>query len=337
MKIKENFDEPKFLVFNNSENDWDNLLFEENYHYRQLFCWGEYQKNKGNKVIRLLLKDKNIFTPIQIIHKKFINLHFLYIPGGIPKNFLKRFDYFIKFLNLEFKIKIFYLRIDSNYFSDHERIFLLKENFFKSKVKTNNSLSLILKIDKNINFNSYFSKKWSHNLRRSIKKNTKIFINKEIDFFEFKRVIKDFNQTKKVNLTIEINQFKKIIDSAKNKICLITAYDKKNHLIGFKSFFYYKNDSWDFFTCTSKVGRSNLAGYLMLYTAFDFCRKNNINRYFLGAYDENKYPGVSYFKKETGAEIFEYEGEWEISNSNVYLYFINLLLLIYIKMKKFLF
>ena len=75
----------------------------------------------------------------------------------------------------------------------------------------------------------------------------------------------------------------------------------------------------------------------MLYTAFDFCKKNNINRYFLGAYDEVKYPGVSYFKKETGAEIFEYEGEWEISNSSIYLYFVNLLLLTYIKIKKFLF
>ena len=49
MKIKENFDEPKFLVFNNSENDWDNLLIEDNYHYRQLFCWGEYQKKRAIK------------------------------------------------------------------------------------------------------------------------------------------------------------------------------------------------------------------------------------------------------------------------------------------------
>ena len=192
MKIKENFDEPKFMVFNGSENDWDNLLIEDNYHYRQLFCWGEYQKKRGNKVIRLLFQDKNILTPIQIIHKKFINFHFLYIPGGIPKNYLKRFDYFIKFLNLEFKIKMFYLRTDSNFFSDSERNFLLKKYFFMSKVKTNNSSSLVFKIDKNINFDSYFSKKWSHNLKRSLKKNIKIFINNEIDFFEFKRVIKDF-------------------------------------------------------------------------------------------------------------------------------------------------
>ena len=175
---------------------------------------------------------------------------------------------------------MFYLRTDSNFFSDSERNFLLKKYFFMSKVKTNNSSSLVFKIDKNINFDSYFSKKWSHNLKRSLKKNIKIFINNEIDFFEFKRVIKDFNQTKKINLTVEINQFKKIIESARNKMCLIKAYDKNNDLIGFKSFFYYKNDSWDFFTCTSKVGRSNLAGYLMLYTAFDFCKKNNINRYF---------------------------------------------------------
>ena len=327
----------EFQIFNQTENEWDNLLVEKNFHYRQLYCWGEYQKTKGNKIIRLILVENNISTPLQIIHRRILNFSFLYIPGGIPKSYLINFNKLINFLKLQFKVKTYYLRTDSNYFDDKDRYLLLEKHLIKSKIKTNNNLSLILNIDKNNNFEKNFTSKWKQNLKRSFKKDINIFFNKDVNYAEFKTIINDFKKNKKLNLTIEINQFIQIIKSSDKKISIVSAYDNKKKLIGFKSFFHHNFDSWDFFTCTNTIGRNNLAGYTLLYNAINYSKNLNIKRYFLGAYDEAKYPGVSYFKKETGAKIFKYEGEWENSNSKMYSYFINFFLLIYFRFRLILF
>ena len=50
MTVKNKFiDKPQFSIFHGNEDDQNNLLNEKNFHYRQLYSWGEYQRKKQVK------------------------------------------------------------------------------------------------------------------------------------------------------------------------------------------------------------------------------------------------------------------------------------------------
>ena len=78
---------PQFSIFHGNEDDWNNLLNEKNFHQRQLYFWGEYQRKKASKVIRIIFKDDKEITPLKTFQKIFYFSFFIYARRYSKENF----------------------------------------------------------------------------------------------------------------------------------------------------------------------------------------------------------------------------------------------------------
>jgi hypothetical protein len=72
--------------------------------------------------------------------------------------------------------------------------------------------------------------------------------------------------------------------------------------------------AWDLLAATSVAGRKVYAAYALFWGLLERCRQLGVSLYDFSGVDPDGNPGVFNFKKGTGAELFEYLGEWEIAS-----------------------
>ena len=99
----------------------------------------------------------------------------------------------------------------------------------------------------------------------------------------------------------------------KKKLIVACCISNKNELLGFRSALLFGQRSFDIFGAVSIKGRSLKIGYPLLAKLLDECKNRGAINFNLGGYNPKK--KTSQFKIGTGANVYEYVGEWEKSNS----------------------
>lgn len=309
-----------FKIYNKNKEIWNNYILKNKINYRSLYEWGEYKESLGWKILRFTytdnLKNKYYF---QCTYKIKFFFGAFYIPNGLidKLNDIKSLKLFLKNFS---KKKLIYIRLD-----DTSSILKKNNDSYKNKwsrpwYRVNSSKSAVLGLNK--------APKFSNNYKRNLKKSKK---------FENEIVITNVpNPEDLVEITTKMNQFKKmeihsfrdfeLMNSKLSKyIKFVIVYDSDKNPISYRGALIINNCSWELCAANSYSGRTKSCGYLTMDIMYKKLKELNFNNYDLGAIIQRAH-GVSEFKISTGAEIYEYIGEYEYSNTVFLKYLINLII-----------
>ena len=316
-----------WIEFDGTKDQWNQYVDQFGGNYRQSWEWGEYKNSFSWEVSRFIYLTENKVThTVQILAKKKFFLCLVYIPGGISnKNFNGQNLGIEKIIYKKFKNFFTVIRLDSNYKLNKEiKSQLIKDLWKKPSYNINQGLSLELQIGQKSILETA-TRKWRYNYRKALKNNYEILIDRHPLKFnnEIISVANEMLGLKKDNVdrqeaVLELsNYFKKNLIVA----CCISS---NNEFLGFRSALLLGNRSFDIFGAVSIKGRKLKIGYPLLVNLLDECKNKGAINFNFGGYDPSKNTGQ--FKINSGADLYEYIGEWEKSNSLLFSRFLNFLI-----------
>ena len=316
-----------WIEFKGTKDQWNQYVDQFSGNYRQLWEWGEYKNSSSWEVSRLIYLNENRVThSVQILVKKFFFVCLVYIPGGISnKEFNGQSLEIEEIIFKKFKNFLTVIRFDSNYKLKKEiRLQLIKDSWKRPAYNINRGLSLEFQLDQKSILETA-TRKWRYNYRKAIKNNYQILIDRYPLKFnsEIMSVANEMLSLKKDNVdrqeaVLELSNYFK-----KNLIVACCISDN-NEFLGFRSALLFGNRSFDIFGAVSIKGRKLKIGYPLLVNLLDECKNRGAINFNFGGYEPSKNTGQ--FKINSGADLYEYVGEWEKTNSPFFSSVLNILI-----------
>ena len=201
---------------------------------------------------------------------------------------------------------------------------LIKDSWKRPAYNINRGLSLEFQLDQKSILETA-TRKWRYNYRKAIKNNYQILIDRYPLKFnsEIMSVANEMLSLKKDNVdrqeaVLELSNYFK-----KNLIVACCISDN-NEFLGFRSALLFGNRSFDIFGAVSIKGRKLKIGYPLLVNLLDECKNRGAINFNFGGYEPSKNTGQ--FKINSGADLYEYVGEWEKTNSPFFSRVLNILI-----------
>ena len=320
-----------FEVSKLNKNQWDDIVVKSDGDYRQFYEWGELKKIFGWDVLRLELKKNfEITSTCQLLIKRKWPLSFIYFPGSINGDqiYIKQLINFIK--NYKTKYFLKYLRIDLTIKKNEKVHNLIKNNnLFESLYKRSGNTKIecdlkysITEILKNCD------RKWRYNYNRALKNpmNIKIILNPNTDLIY--KLSKDLEKEKKLGRGHSHEEVKNIFTNLKKQIIYLEATDNTGRILGFRASLYNKNQAWDFFAVSTKLGRAYKSGYPLMIKTLEEAQKRDVKKYHFIGENPDRRKNVFNFKKGLNGKIHEYVGEIEWTNFYPVRLLVNLIFLL---------
>jgi len=157
------------------------------------------------------------------------------------------------------------------------------------------------------------SANWRHNLRRSEKRNPRVYLWKNPDVDEMIRVYDLMQHYKKLPPQTTREEIESMIKIFHDECVLVRCDDKDGNMLAFRGALINGEKAWDIFAATTPSGRNVYASHASFWELMRLCRERNVHWYDMGGVDPVNNPGVYDFKRGTGAKNLEYLGEWEYS------------------------
>jgi hypothetical protein len=309
--------------YTGTQQEWDKLVNSNGGNYRQLYLWGELQKNMGWEVTRLIGQFNNETFLTQLLAKKKFFFYVFYIPGGVTSS---HFGYgpILKFIKLIAKNKIYYIKIDSNYKFDAMGKRLFQLNDWSRPLYSINAAKIILvKLGDNTNFIAKASRRFRRQLTKSKQKNI-INLTKNTNANDIDAASTQMQIHKNVYLRDDPRNIIKSIDLFGKSLTTISAYDESNNMLGFRSALTMGERAWDFYAATTPLGRNKDVGYPLMHELLKALQEDGCEALILPLSKTNI--GDTQFKKRLNGEEQELMGEWEYSNSSIFRYSMNLVI-----------
>lgn len=101
-------DNEKWVLFEEGNKEWNNLVINSNGGCYQSYEWGEYKKHNGWIPFRIIRQDFETFYPVQVLAKKYWMFYLFFIPGLGDAEYLD--EYFYSYIRLLVGVNSFYLR-----------------------------------------------------------------------------------------------------------------------------------------------------------------------------------------------------------------------------------
>ena len=315
----------KWEIYNGSDEDWDQNVFNKNAHYRQLSFWGNLKKKMNWKILRLKCSNAET-TSIQIFYKKIFFINFFYCAGG-PIGSIKNLDEtFIIFLKKQTNSKINYIRIDDCSSDLNNLEFLEKSKLWnRPKYRMNEGKSAFFELPDKYDMNNLFensSRDFKSSLKRSKKKNLTYIYTDNPDSNHLAEISIGMFEKKKIKM-MEYQDFENFKLTLKKNMYYIIAYDENGNPLAYRAILIFENKAWDIAAATSLKGRKNFAGFGLFEELIKNLVKLSVKKYNLGSLII-KNEGVNSFKLGTGAKELLYVGEFEYCNLNFLKKLINL-------------
>ena len=326
----------------NSESNWISCesLSSTSSHFNEVisegiiynsYKWSVHLENLGWK--SYLWQDSSVEnkkTYIQSFIKFYpFKLAVVWIPGGVvgsSKN--------IKSLNQSIRNRLglnhCYIRMRShNIYNVKEHINFLINKWNRPLFSLNSNMTMILKISNN---NKQILSNFSRNWKRSIKKSSKskLIIRQIFDPKEITVIYNEMRISKslKSHEIYDFKSIKSILESFKDNIIVLGAYDTSNKLVAIRGAVYLNQIATDIFAATNQKGKSLSASNGLFYQLILNCREEGCIYYDLNGISPRDNMGVFLFKQGTGAEAVSLVGEFESSTNKLLSLLINLYLFI---------
>ncbi|MFH1643225.1 MAG: peptidoglycan bridge formation glycyltransferase FemA/FemB family protein [Patescibacteria group bacterium] len=300
----------------NSSKDWNRFIIENEGSFLQSFEWGEFQKKLGKQVYRIIVEENDQLLRAQIIKERIFLKDFLYVPYGpvFKKNISeeeKKESLNVFFKELQKQASVF-MRIEPN---DHlSDISNFKSEDSPKRIQPEKTLLLDLTRSESEIFNN-FQSKTRYNIRLAEKKEIKIGFLNEYDpiFFD---LIKKTRERQEISF-YEEQYYKNIFDFQSDdfKVNLVLA-ELNNKVIVASLVVFFGNTVTSLHTGSDYKYRQFKAPHLLRWRIIQEAKSRGYELYDFWGINEEKYPGITYFKKGFSDYEFSYGQSKDIVFSN---------------------
>ncbi len=299
------------LIFIKSKEQLNDLVGKQKYsQFLQSWQWGQFQEKVAGKIFRLGIQEKGQLTTVATIIKKLLPIgkSYFYCPRGpIVRNLKLEISnlLFDEIRKLAKKEKVIFFRFEPE-FSITNSQFLISKTIDVQPSKT-----LILDLFKSEEeLLKDMRQKTRYNIRLAERKGIKI-IEANINQFEnFWQIMNETSHRDNFRLHSQ-NYYQEMLKIEKDFIKLFLAeYEHKIIAVSIISFF--GNAVTYLHGASSNKYRNIMAPYLLQWHCMKLAKEQGYNYYDLGGVDENKWPGLTKFKKGFGGREFEYPGTFDL-------------------------
>ncbi len=294
-------------------------MIENKGSFLQSFEWGEFQKKNSKKVWFFQIEEKEILGQILLIKEKFFlnKKHFFYVPFGptfkrdlsqdrieeIVSQFLKEAQ------EIADDEKCVFLNIEPVFHFNYSEKFKFLD--VSKRIQPQKTLILNLEKPEEEIFNN-FHPKTKYNIRLAQKKGVEIVAlnkkNSDLDSVSdvFYEIMSKTGKRKEIGIYPK-NYYRKILDiySDDFKIELFLAKYQGKFIAGNIVVFFGKNSA-SLHSGFDYQYRTLKAPYLLRWQIISESKKRYCQSYDFWGIDEEKWPGITFFKKSFGGEELEY-------------------------------
>ncbi len=310
-------------VWSGTEVAWDALLCGfHDYSVYQSYRWGEHKARFGWRPIRLVgLNGHTITSMVQVLVKFYpLSIGVAWIPGG-PVGDVAHWD-----AGLQGQIsdivgaRLLYCRFNSmKPLLSEDALTLSASGWRRPSYPLLSGLSLVYQPAlREAESLKQCSANWRHNLRRSEKRNLRVYLWKNPDIDKMIRVYDLMQHYKKLSPQTTREEIESMIDIFHDKCVLVRCDDEDGNMLAFRGALINGEKAWDIFAATTPSGRNVYASHASFWELMRQCRDRNVQWYDMGGVDPVNNAGVYDFKRGTGAKDLEYLGEWEYSRPSVF-------------------
>ena len=304
----------KWVLFEEGNKEWNNLVINSNGGCYQSYEWGEYKKQMGWIPFRIICIDYETLYPVQVLAKKYWMFYLIFIPGLGDAEQLD--EYFYNYIRQLVGVNSFYLRCSFPINYNQE----IYDSLIKNKWTTpiyyigaRHSMIYDLSESEDIRLNNA-SKNWRHNLRRALKKEIIIKIATSSDIDKIIDIYRDMEYEKGIRKQFSETEILNILNVFEDNILLYYAINSTGDLLGLRGALLLGNNAVDFMAATTVVGRNTYSSYMLFWELTKKCKSLGVLNYDMGGIDKINNIGVYNFKKGTGAKEIKYLGEFEMAN-----------------------
>jgi lipid II:glycine glycyltransferase (peptidoglycan interpeptide bridge formation enzyme) len=174
------------------------------------------------------------------------------------------------------------------------------------------SMALRLQQDPDQSLRS-LSSNWRHNLKRSRKHELKIERWHAPDPAHVARLYAEMEEYKSLDPRETRPDLEGLCSAWGNGFILYRCTTRDGVALGLRACGILGTRAWDLLAATNAAGRKVYASYGLLWELLEHCRGAGVTEYDFSGVDPDGNRGVYDFKRGTGAELFEYLGEWDLS------------------------
>jgi lipid II:glycine glycyltransferase (peptidoglycan interpeptide bridge formation enzyme) len=304
-----------------SAETWDsNLLQMPDYNIFQTHAWGRHRSNFGWTPLRLIAYDEgnNATAMLQVMMRRYPgNIVLLWGPGGPVGNIDAWDDSLREALVQVAQSRRVYCRISSLRAYRSEDAFILAAcSWTRCSQPLNSGLSLCLELSNEEQYLKGMTKNWRYNLNRAKRQEQTVGLWEEPDIEEVRKVYDSMEELKGLEVQHTAKDLLSIFQVCRDNIIAYCCLGESGEVLGLKACAVFGEKAMDLLAANAVEGRKTSASYWLSATVVAHAIKMGVTHYDLNGVDPVANQGVFKFKKEMGAHLLEYLGEWDWSTSN---------------------
>ena len=309
----------EWLLWDSSHSEWDLILTEiDDRVFYQSYSWGEVQRVKGWRPVRLYAKDQHgkIISAVQVLVKNKYFISICWIPGGFVGNLTSFDNGFRRMIKNTIGARFFYIRTNIQRIWNKQDEETMKKQSWKRPyicIASGKSIEYMLDVSEDERI-KLASKNWRHNLRRSSKTNLKIARNKSPLVSEIIKLYEEMGALKGLPTQVTEQELNSMFSNMNNHIMLFEGRNENNELIAIRAAGIFKDRGWDLLAAADYSSRKVYATHAILWELLKSLQNAGVKIYDMGGIDPILGKGVYDFKKGVGGKEIEYLGEYDWAN-----------------------
>jgi len=161
------------------------------------------------------------------------------------------------------------------------------------------------------------SRDWRYNLRQAQKSDLVIERLDEPPIEELTDLCRAMHTSKELRAAISVSEVAALFEALGQGAVAYGGRNSSGQLVAFRSCGIQGQRAWELLAATSEDGRRSFASFAVLWALILHCQRLGVSHYDLAGIDPVNAPGVTSYKRRTGADEVEWLGEWEWSTSSI--------------------
>ena len=161
------------------------------------------------------------------------------------------------------------------------------------------------------------NRNWRYSLRQALKGELAVEPMKPPPVEELAALSRVMNAAKGLRADLQVHELTALFEALGHRAVVFGCRNAAGELMAFHSCGMQGRRAWELVAATSEEGRRRGASFAVLWALVLHCRRRGVTQYDLAGVDPDRAPGVTSFKRWTGAVDVEWLGEWEWSTSSL--------------------
>lgn len=312
----------QLLSESSSAEIWDkNLLQMPDYNMYQTYAWGRHRSNFGWTPLRLVFGEagNSAAAMFQVMVRRYPgNVVLLWGPGG-PVGSIDAWNGSLREALIKaVRSSLVYCRISPLRAYTHNDAFILTSNSWtRCSQPLNSGLSLCLNLSNEEQYLKGMTKNWRYNLNRAKRQEQSVSLWDDPDIDEIRKIYDSMEELKGLEVQHTAEDLLSIFRVCRDNMVAYRCIGNNGNILGLKACFVFGNKAMDLLAANAAEGRQTSASYWLSAAVVNHAIKMGVTHYDLNGVDPVSNRGVFKFKKETGAQLLEYLGEWDWSTSDL--------------------